>query len=276
MENADLHCHSRASDGLLAPGELVRRACQFGVTTLALTDHDDTSGLDEASEAAREAGIRFIPGVEISVTWEEGTVHVVGLGIDPGDGPLSEGLLRVRGNRARRAARIADSLFAAGIPGSLQGALSYVQNPELISRTHFGRFLVQKGYARDLRGVFQNYLTNGKPGFVPHRWVEPGDAVRWINGAGGVAILAHPARYGFSRHRMRRFLAEFSDLGGRGIEVMTANHSTDECITFATLAREFGMLASRGSDFHGPGESRAELGALPPLPDGLKPVWDAL
>jgi len=135
---------------------------------------------------------------------------------------------------------------------------------------------VRTGYARDFRGVFQNYLTSGKPGFVPHQWAELSDAVRWIGGAGGLAILAHPARYKFSRPQMRRFLAEFSDYGGKGIEVMTTNHSKDECIAYAALAREFGMLASRGSDFHGPGESRAELGALPPLPDGLRPVWDVL
>lgn len=276
MENVDLHCHSRASDGLLAPSNLVRRAGEFGVTTLALTDHDDTSGIEEAAVAARESGVRLVPGVEISVTWEETAVHVVGLGIDPKDASLAEGLKWVRGGRARRASQMADALAAAGIPGSLEGALAYVKNPDLISRTHFGRYLVEKGYARDFKGVFQNYLVNGKPGYVAHKWAELGDALRWIAAAGGIAVLAHPARYRFRGEQLRRFLEEFSGRGGRGIEVMTPNHTPDECDRFAALAREFGLLASRGSDFHGPGESRVDLGALPPLPDGLEPAWEAL
>lgn len=276
MENVDLHCHSRASDGLLAPAELVRRAQALGVTTLALTDHDDTSGLEEAAEAAHEACIRFISGVEISVTWNGTTVHVVGLGIDPGESSLAEGLKWVRGGRTRRAARIAEALAGAGIPGSLEGAMTYVRNPELISRTHFARFLAENGYARDVGSVFRNYLVSGRPGYVPHHWSELGDALKWIRSAGGIAVLAHPARYKFTGDELRAFLAEFSDHGGLGIEVMTPNHTPQECATYTALAREFGMLASRGSDFHGPGESRVELGAIAQLPDGLKPVWKEL
>ena len=205
MENVDLHCHSRASDGLLAPAEIVLRAQSLGVTTLALTDHDDTSGLEEAAEAAHEARIRFVPGVEISVTWNGTTVHVVGLGIDPGDSLLAEGLKRVRGGRTRRAARIAEALAGAGIPGSLEGAMTYVQNPDLISRTHFARFLVDNGYARDVGSVFRNYLVRGKPGYVPHHWSELGDALKWIRSAGGIAVLAHPARYNFAGEELHRF-----------------------------------------------------------------------
>ena len=276
MENVDLHCHSRASDGLLAPAEIVLRAQGLGVTTLALTDHDDTSGLEEATESAHEARIRFVRGVEISVTWNGTTIHIVGLGINPGDSLLAEGLERVRGGRSRRAARIGDALAAAGIPGSLAGAMFYVKNPDLISRTHFARFLVDGGYARDVASVFRNYLVSGKPGYVPHEWSQLGDALKWIRSAGGIAVLAHPARYNFTREELHRFLAEFSDYGGLGIEVMTPNHTSQECATYSALAREFGMLASRGSDFHGPRESRVELGVLPPLPDGLKPVWKEL
>jgi hypothetical protein len=276
MENVDLHCHSRASDGLLAPAEIVLRAQGLGVTMLALTDHDDTSGLEEAMQAAQEARIRFVPGVEISVTWNGTTVHIVGLGIDPEDRSLAQGLKWVRGGRTRRAASIADGLTAAGIPGSLEGAMTYVQNPDLISRTHFARFLVKSGYARDVGSVFRSYLVSGKPGYIPHQWAGLGDALKWIRSAGGIAVLAHPARYKFTREELRRFLAEFSDHGGRGIEVMTPNHTPQECATYAELAREFGMLASRGSDFHGPGESRVELGALPQLPEAVNPVWKAL
>ena len=276
MENVDLHCHSRASDGLLAPAVLVLRAQGLGVTTLALTDHDDTSGLEEAKDAAHEARIRFVRGVEISVTWNGTTIHVVGLGIDPEDSSLAEGLKWVRGGRTRRAARIADALAAAGIPGSLAGAMFYVKNPDLISRTHFARFLVENGYANNVGSVFRNYLVSGKPGYVPHQWSELGDALKWIRSAGGIGVLAHPARYKFTRDELQAFLAEFSDHGGLGIEVMTPNHTPRECATYSALAREFGMLASRGSDFHGPGESRVELGAIPQLTDGLKPVWKQL
>jgi predicted metal-dependent phosphoesterase TrpH len=276
MKNVDLHCHSRASDGTLAPAEVVRRGREFGVTTLALTDHDDTSGLAEAAAAAREEGISFVPGVEVSITWEDTTVHVVGLGIDPDDAALAEGLRKVRGGRAERAVRIAEALARVGVKGSLEGAQRYVNNPDLISRTHFARYLVEAGHARDFRSVFNNYLAIGKPGYVRHQWAELGEALRWIGGAGGIPVLAHPARYSFSRPQLRRFLAEFSESGGRGIEVTTSNHTPDECGTFAVLAREFGLLASRGSDFHGPGESRVELGAVPQLPGDLTPVWKEL
>ena len=276
MENVDLHCHSRASDGMLAPAELAVRARDRGVTTLALTDHDETGGLEEAAVAARDLGLRFIPGVEISVTWNDFSIHVLGLGIRHGDARLAQGLQAVRADRPRRAAAMAAALEKRGIPGSLEGALAHAGNPEFVGRAHFARFLVEKGYARDLKGVFRNYLVSGKPGYVPHRWAALADAVGWIKGAGGIAVVAHPGRYRFSRKVARRFLGEFADSGGLGIEVVTASHSQDQCAEFAALAREFGMLASRGSDFHAPGESRAELGGMPPLPEGLKPVWQQL
>lgn len=276
MENVDLHCHSRASDGLLAPADVVARAQAKGVTTLALTDHDDTSGLREAADAAYEANMRFVPGVEISVSWNDATVHIVGLGIDPEHPSLEQGLKKVRGGRTRRAALMAAALADAGVPGSLEGAMAYVNNPDLISRTHFARFLVDNGYARDVGSVFRNYLVSGKPGFVPHQWAELGEAIKWIRGAGGIAVLAHPARYKFRRDELHAFMAEFADHGGLGIEVMTPNHTPQESAAYGALAREFGMLASRGSDFHGPGESRVELGAIAQLPEGLKPVWNAL
>jgi len=276
MENVDLHCHSWASDGLLAPVELVQRAQAKGVTTLALTDHDVTDGLPEASAAAREARLRFVPGVEISVTWNDTSVHIVGLGINPKDQTLEEGLKRVRGGRQRRAALMAQSLADAGIPGTLDAAMRYVRNAELISRSHFARCLVEKGYARDVGSVFKRYLVRGKPGFVPHQWATLADAVTWIRRAGGIAVFAHPARCRFTHDELHRFLEQFSDHGGLGIEVVTPNHTVEECVFYAGVARRFGMLASRGSDFHGPGESRIELGAIVQLPEDLKPVWNAL
>ena len=271
--NFDLHCHSISSDGLLAPAALVERARANGVEVLALTDHDEVSGLREARAAGEAAGIRFVDGVEISITWGGIAIHIVGLAIDPDCAVLAEGLREVRHSRSRRAKKIALALEQAGISGSLEGALSYVANPDLISRTHFARFLVEKGYSRDVRAVFQHYLVSGKPGYVPHQWGNLCDALAWIRASGGVAVVAHPGRYKLSPHEMRRFLAEFRECGGAAIEVVTGSHSPEQYGEYARLAHEFGLLASRGSDFHGPGESRIDIGRLPPLPDDLKPVW---
>lgn len=271
--NFDLHCHSTASDGLLEPAELVRRAAANGVTTLALTDHDELAGLGAARAAASEVGIGFVDGVEISVTWEGVTIHVVGLGIDPESEALAHGLETVRNSRAVRAERIAAELAAAGIPGSLEGAYAYAENPRLIGRTHFARFLVERGHVRDVKSVFQRYLVAGKPGYVPHQWASLGDAVRWITASGGRAVVAHPGRYKLSRAELRRCLAEFKSAGGEGIEVITGSHTRAQYAEFAALARELELLASRGSDFHGPRESTVELGGLPQLPADLAPVW---
>jgi len=269
----DLHCHSTVSDGVLAPTEVVRRASANGVTVLALTDHDELAGLAEAAAAARESGIRFVPGVEISVTWGEITIHIVGLGIDPADSALQERLAGLRTSRGRRAERIAAEFDSLGIGGTLAGAYGYAENPQLIGRAHFARFLVERGVARDVAAVFRQYLVRGKPGYVPQQWADLADAVAWIRAAGGRAVVAHPGRYKLSRAELRQFLAEFRAAGGEGIEVVTGSHSPDQYLEFARLAREFDFLASRGSDFHGPDESPIDLGRLPALPADLKPVW---
>ena len=271
--NIDLHCHSTASDGLLKPEELVARAASNGVEILALTDHDGVSGLAEARAKAESEGVRFVDGVEISVTWEGTTVHIVGLQIDPEDPVLRSGLESIREGRATRAQKMGEALAAAGVPDSLAGAKTYAENPGLISRSHFARHLVKTGRAPDVKSVFQHYLVKGKPGFVPHRWASLRDAVGWIGASGGIAVVAHPGRYNFSKPELHAFLAEFRDCGGAGIEVVTGSHSPEQYSEFARLAREFGFTASRGSDYHGKGESRADLGALPQLPDDLKPVW---
>jgi predicted metal-dependent phosphoesterase TrpH len=271
--NVDLHCHSTASDGLLKPGELVARAAANGVEILALTDHDGVSGLPEARARAESEGVRFVDGVEISVTWEGSTVHIVGLQIDPEDPVLRAGLESVREGRARRAEKMGEALDAAGIPGSLAGAKTYAENPDLISRSHFARHLVKTGRAPNVRSVFQHYLVKGKPGFVPHEWASLGDAVNWIRASGGIAVVAHPGRYKFAKPELHAFLAEFRDCGGEGIEVVTGSHSPEQFVEFARISREFGLTASRGSDYHGKGESKADLGALPQLPGDLKPVW---
>ena len=271
--NCDLHCHSIASDGLLAPADLVRRAAGNGVEVLALTDHDELCGLAEAREQAEALGLRFIDGVEVSVSWGGITIHVVGLNIDPHNLQLQQGLQSIRQGRAERAKKMAQDLERVGIPGSLEGAYAYVENPNLIGRTHFARFLAEKRYVSDVKSAFQHYLVGGKPGYVPHEWATLADALSYITAGGGVPVLAHPGRYKLTRGEMRSFLGEFRDGGGAGIEVVTSSHTAEQFLEYAILAKEFGLLASRGSDFHGPGESRVDLGKLPNLAADLKPVW---
>ncbi len=269
----DLHCHSTRSDGLLSPAEVVRRAAARGVDVLALTDHDETAGLDEARAAADEAGIALITGAELSVSWEDITIHVVALHFDPAHEALLGGLEQIRSGRDSRARRIAESLTAAGVPGAYDGARRYVTSERLISRTHFARFLVEAGHANEMKDVFSRYLTPGRPGYVAHAWASLGDAVAWIHAAGGQAVLAHPGRYKVTSTGLTRLLGEFRDLGGDAIEVLSPSHQAAQVAQFASLARSYGLAASTGSDYHGPGESRLDLGDLPPLPFGVDPVW---
>ena len=272
--NADMHCHSTVSDGLLAPAEVVRRAHANGVELLALTDHDELSGLAEARETAAELGLRFIDGVEVSVSWgDDTTVHIVGLGVDPGNAGLIEGLAAVRNGRDQRALLMAADLEAVGIHDAYQGALAYAGNPAMVSRAHFARHIAAQGLARDVKSVFDTWLAKGKPGYVPHSWAALEQALGWIHGAGGVAVIAHPGRYRLSGKEMRRLLGEFAAAGGGAIEVLSGAHSAEQVREFARHAREFGFAASRASDFHGPGESWIDLGRLPPLPEDLTPVW---
>ena len=274
--NPDLHCHSTVSDGTLEPEVVAARARANGVDLWALTDHDEVGGLQRAAAAARTQGLAFLTGAEISVTFANTTVHIVGLGFDASDERLVQGLRQTRGGRGERAQEMAAQLAQVGIPGAYEGALRYVGNPELISRTHFARFLVEQRVCRDTGEVFRRFLTEGKPGFVPHRWARLGDAVRWICDAGGVAIIAHPARYSLSANEEFALFSEFRQHGGQGVEVVTGSHTSAECATYAGMAREFGLAASRGSDFHSPDESHTDLGTLPPLPGDLTPVWDLL
>jgi 3',5'-nucleoside bisphosphate phosphatase len=272
--NADLHCHSNVSDGLFAPADVARRAHAGGVTLWALTDHDEVGGQVEACRTAEELGMRYLCGVEISVTWASRTVHIVGLNVDPECAALVDGLYATRHGRGARAKEIGAALGELGIEGAFEGALQYVSNPDLISRTHFARFLVEKGFAASTADVFDRFLGDGKPGYVPHRWAKLSDAVTWIKASGGEAVIAHPGRYQYTPTEFDAFFAEFIDLGGKAIEVVTGSHTPDQYREYADVARRFGFEASRGSDFHAPGESRTELGSLPPLPADLKPVWE--
>ncbi|MEN9780181.1 MAG: 3',5'-nucleoside bisphosphate phosphatase [Burkholderiaceae bacterium] len=272
--NADLHCHSVVSDGTLTPEALAQRAAANGVDLWALTDHDEIGGQQRAAAAARAAGMRYLTGTEISVSFAGQTVHIVGLGFDADDAAMREGLHGTRGGREARAREMSAQLERAGIAGAYEGALRFVGNPELISRTHFARFLVESGVCKDTYEVFRRFLTEGKPGFVPHRWAALRDAVRWISDAGGVAVIAHPARYRFTANEEYALFSEFKAHGGRGVEVVTGSHSDAEALRYADVAKEFGLAASRGSDFHSPEESRTDLGLLPYLPGHLTPVWE--
>ena len=274
--NADLHCHSVVSDGTLTPEELAQRAKAQGVTLWALTDHDEIGGQARAAAAAAACGLDYLTGVEISVSFLHQTVHIVGLGFDVANAALAEGLQQTRDGRSQRAQEMAADLARIGIRGAFEGALKYAGNPNLISRTHFARFLVETGVCKDTYEVFRKYLTEGKPGFVEHRWANLKDAVRWITQAGGMAVIAHPARYKFSANEELALFTEFKGHGGLGVEVVTGSHSTAESTNYAATALEFGLAASRGSDFHSPEESRTELGALPDLPAQLTPVWTLL
>ena len=274
--NADLHCHSVVSDGTLTPEALAPRAKANGVELWALTDHDEVSGQARAAAAARQAGLPYVTGTEISVTFANITVHIVGLGFDPTDAKLDSGLRETRGGREQRAQQMGAELARVGIPGAFEGAMKYVGNPDLISRSHFARYIVESGFCPDTNAVFRKYLAEGKPGFVPHRWANLGDAVQWITGAGGVAVIAHPARYKFTANEEFALFTEFKTHGGQGVEVVTGAHSQSDYVKYAEFCREFDLVASRGSDFHSPDESHTDLGKLPDLPGGLTPVWSLL
>ncbi len=274
--NADLHCHSVVSDGTLTPEELAARAAANGVELWALTDHDEIGGQHRAAAAAHAHGMKYLTGTEISVTFAGETVHIVGLGFDPDDAQMQQGLQDTRGGRGQRAREMAQQLAKVGIQGAYEGALRFVGNPALISRTHFARFLVETGVCKDTAEVFRKYLTEGKPGYVPHRWASLQHAVQWITRAGGMAVIAHPGRYKFTANEEYALFTEFKAHGGLGVEVVTGSHTPAEYVTYADMAREFGLAASRGSDFHSPGESRIDLGLLPWLPGELTPVWELL
>lgn len=271
--DADLHSHSRISDGTLAPSAVARRAFEHGVRLFALTDHDQLDGIAEARAEAHRLGMAFVAGVEVSVSWRDETVHILGLHVDPEHRALVDGLAATRSGREERARCIARALSDAGIPGAWEGALRHTRSPAMLSRTHFARFLVEQGVCSDTRDVFRRYLVEGKPGYVPHRWAALGDAVGWIVAAGGVAVIAHPARYRFNAREMDVFIDEFMAAGGRGIEVVCSSHGRDEQHRFAQLARSRGLRVSRGTDFHDPQDARVQFGRLASLPEDLVPVW---
>ncbi len=276
ISNADLHCHSNVSDGTLTPEVLAQRAKNNGVELWALTDHDEVGGQARAQAAAQALGLPYLTGTEVSVTFAGETVHIVGLGFDHTNTELVEGLRATRGGREERARQMSADLERVGIPGAFEGAMKYVGNPELISRTHFARYIVEAGYCPDTNAVFRKYLADGKPGFVAHKWAGLRDAIGWITGAGGVAVIAHPGRYRFSANEEFALFTEFKAHGGQGVEVVTGAHGPADYAKYAGFCSEFDLVGSRGSDFHSPDESHTDLGKLPQLPAGVTPVWSLL
>jgi predicted metal-dependent phosphoesterase TrpH len=272
LKKYDLHTHSTASDGTLSPAELVRRADAAGVNVLAITDHDTTAGLAEAQSAALSAGLQLVPGVEVSVTWQGHTIHILGLHIDLHNRRLQEGLGGLCRFREWRAEEIGRRLARHGIAGAFEGARA-LSNGRLIGRTHFARYLVQAGYFPDLRQAFKHCLLRGKPGHVPGNWAGLEEALRWIRSAGGLAVVAHPARYKLTRSKRLRLLGEFIECGGAALEVVSGSHSRDDIFVMARHSRDLGLLASVGSDYHGPESPWLGLGRMPRLPDGCTPVW---
>jgi len=269
----DLHAHSTASDGTLTPTELVARAAANGVDVLALTDHDTLAGLNEAAQAATMHDLSLLAGVEISVTWQGATIHIVALQFDPANAALQAGLGQLAIFRQWRAEEIGRRLERAGVPDAYAGARA-LSNGHLISRTHFARHLVAAGRARDMRDCFRRYLTKGKPGHVPGEWASLAEVLAWIQAAAGQAVIAHPARYDLTRSKLRKLVGEFAELGGAAIEVVSGSHSVDDAFAMAKIAQDFDLHASSGSDFHDPANSWTDLGRLAALPPGCKPVWD--
>jgi len=268
----DLHTHSTASDGTLSPAGLVERAHALGVSVLALTDHDSLGGLEAAAASACTLGVDLVPGIELSVTWEKRLLHVVGLKIDPTHGPLIEGIARLAGIREARAEKMGAHLDKRGIPGAYAGARA-LAGGGMLTRTHFARYLAGQGHAPDVGAVFKHYLVRGKPGYVKTDWAALDEAVGWIRGAGGTAVLAHPLRYRMTRAWMDRTLAAFIEAGGTSIEVVYGSNTPQDNHAAATYARRFGLSGSVGSDFHSPDVPWTALGRLPALPGDITPVW---
>lgn len=268
----DLHCHSTISDGLYSPEELVAYAHKQGVKVLALTDHDDVSGLVAARKAAEALGMTFIDGVEISVTWKKRTLHIVGLRVNPADIPLKTALDRVRQSRLDRAIAMGEALEEAGIEGAFEGAQALAGN-SIITRSHFARFLVDEGHVRNVKAVFKKYLVKGKPGFVDQQWMSLEEAVQLIKNSGGSAVIAHPGRYNLGMVNTHLLMHEFRQYGGEAIEVVTGSHTPPQYDQFAKIAHRFSLKSSIGSDFHGPGVSYMEMGCIRNLPETCVPVW---
>ncbi|PTQ89567.1 PHP domain-containing protein [Agitococcus lubricus] len=274
MPVIDLHSHSLYSDGTESPSDLVAQAAAAGVEMLALTDHDSVAGLAEAQAAAKQQGICLVNGVELSAIWQQQLVHIIGLNINPQHPTLVAGLAQQAQARAKRARLIADKLQLLGLGESWPSVLAMADgDANRIGRAHFAQYLLAQGHVNQLQKAFDKYLATGKPAAVPMPWIDLSTAVQWIREAGGVPVLAHPARYGLSQTKLRALLADFVAVGGQAMEVSTANEKTNIIQNLAALAQRFNLHASQGSDFHGNTMTWLRLGRFSELPEQCRPVW---
>lgn len=269
--NYDLHTHSTASDGSLAPVELVALARQRGVDVLAITDHDTLAAYDMLDDPG--ATPLLVPGIELSTSWRGIGIHIVGLNVDPGNATLRRGIERQQENRMRRASMIADRLSKQGIPDTLAAALESAGS-DYVGRPHFAAHLVAAGYVKNTKVAFRKYLGPGKPGDVKHTWPALDEVTRWVLAAGGVAVLAHPAKYRLTKTKLKSLAIEFRSAGGGAVEVVCGSQRDSTTASLARLANETGLAASCGSDFHSPDYAWSRPGLFPPLPDGVVPVWE--
>jgi len=256
----------------LSPSEIVLLAKEQGCDVFALTDHDTTNGLLEAQQKADEIGLQLVHGVEVSAMWSNMTVHIVGLGVDIDNEVLRQGLQRHQDFRQIRAEKMARGLGGAGVFNALE-KVNIVAKKGMITRTHFAQMLVQEGVCKDMRSVFKRFLTGKKPGGVGGKWAEFDEVIEWIHAAGGKAVLAHPLRYRMTNTKIKRLLSHLSGAGLDGVEVVTGSSSSDEITLVSQWAKEFGLLASIGSDYHGWPNQRVRIGHLQDMPNVNETIW---
>ncbi|HSC67616.1 MAG TPA: PHP domain-containing protein [Cellvibrio sp.] len=271
----DLHCHTHFSDGTLSPESLVARAKEHGVSVLAITDHDTIAGVRIAQKAALEAGITLINGIEFSSQWGKGGVHIVGLGVDLNSAALLAAVKFQDQARNTRALAIADRLSKVGFPDALTGAQSIAGNAT-VGRPHFAQYLMSIGAVKNINAAFKKYLGAGKPADVKYQWPPMDQVITWIHSAGGVAVLAHPAKYELTRAKMCALIDSFCAAGGDALEVISGLQQASLTEDLLRIANARSLYASCGSDFHFPGQSWQELGSFGTLPAHAKPVWHLL
>lgn len=270
MMNVDLHCHSNLSDGALSPQDLVALAQQRKVDMLAVTDHDNIDCYNEINRSM--GGIKIITGVELSTTWRNMGIHIVGLNMDLSNSTLLQGIDYQTKARALRAQLIDRKLNDLGLDNCLEGARRYSGGNQ-IGRPHFAKYLVEIGAVSNMQQAFKRYLGAGKAGDIKQQWAELGDVISWIRSAGGVAVLAHPTKYNMTRTKLCLLLEDFVQLGGEAIEVISGSQTASITDSMSKLCQQFNLLASCGSDFHAPSQPWAALGMIPKLPDNNVPVW---
>ena len=266
----DLHSHTTFSDGGLSPADLIQRAVEYKVDTLAITDHDTVSAHHVLPDEID--GITIIPGIEYSTRWLSQGIHILGLNIDVKSQATSAGVAFQSGARAQRAQRIGEALEKKGIPNAFAQA-QQLAGDGVVCRPHFARYLVDSGVVESTQEAFKKYLGDGKAGNVKQHWAEMSQIIEWIREAGGIAVLAHPLKYKLSGMKLKRLLDDFIGAGGEGLEVISGKQLAHYTTGLANICQQKGLLASCGSDFHAPGLSWAELGSFATLPSKLEPVW---